>query len=185
MSLWCSAVCLQVIWSTSPSWSHGASWRCWSTSMNGPVTKRSASLTSCFQCWNWSLRREPQLQSACATHGSPSSGDLQPLHLPSLPLSPETATDHFPVWAYQMNIYFSFCFVVLDFLCSCYWANASVYVCFVFVGSSLGVMTSGIQWIILLCGHVGSNCCSPFTHPTKKTCYCTASDSSLFVTLLH
>lgn len=76
--------------------------------MNGPVKKPSASLTSCVLCWNWSLRRELQLQSACATHGSPTSGDLQPLHLPFLPLSPETATDHFPVWAYQMNIYFSF-----------------------------------------------------------------------------
>lgn len=73
----------------------------------------------------------------------------------------------------------------LDFLCSRYWAIASVYVCFVFVGSSLCVMTSGIPWVILLCGHVGSNCCSPFTHLTKQTCYCTASDSSLFVTLLH
>lgn len=56
---------------------------------------------------------------------------------------------------------------------------------FVFVGSSLGVTTSGIQWIILLCAHVGSDCCAPFSHPTKQTCNCTAGDSSLFVTLLH
>lgn len=32
----------------------------------------------------------------------------------------------------------------LDYLCFCYWTNASVYVCFVCVGSSLSVMTLGI-----------------------------------------
>lgn len=106
-------------------------------------------------------------------------------HRPSLPshLLPETATDHFPVWAYQMNIYFSFWFVVLDFLCCCFWAIASVYVCFAFVGSSLGVM-SGIQWIFIsLCSCWLQLLCS--VHPPKKTVHCTASDSSLFVTLLH
>lgn len=150
----CVCVCgpLQVTWNTSPSWSPGACWRCWSTSTSGRGRRPSASPTSCFPCWSWCPRREPRPPSACATPGSPSSGDLQPLHLlplPSLlsPLSPETATDHFPVWAYQIYIYFSiFLFFVLSYffvfivelmlLCT---------FCFVRGGSSLSATTLGIQ----------------------------------------
>lgn len=104
---------LQVIWNTSPSWSRGACWRCWLTSTSGPAKKLSASPTSLFPCWSWSQRKEPRRQSACATLGSPSSGDLLSLHLPPfLPtLSRDCNRSLFPIWAYQMNIYFSyFCF---------------------------------------------------------------------------
>lgn len=115
---WCSTVCLQVIWNTSLSWSRGDCWRCWLTNTSGPAKKQSASLTSFFPCWSLFQRKEPRPQSACATPGSPSSGHLQLSNLPSLPPPPETATDHFPVWAYQMDIYFSLFFLL--FLVRCF-----------------------------------------------------------------
>lgn len=174
LALWRSAVCLQVIWSTSPSWSRGACWRCWSTSTSGPAKKLSASLTSCSPCWSSSQRREPRPQSACVTPGSPSSGDLQPLHLPPPPLppplslSPETATDHFPVWAYQTNIYFSLFFFVSLFWISYVLVLELMLLCtFALYLFLSGVMTSGIQWIILLCGHVGSDLLCSVHQPSK------------------
>lgn len=56
---------------------------------------------------------------------------------------------------------------------------SSVYVCFVFVGSSLVTTSgSGLYFFVV-------NCCAPFNRPVlaKQTCSCTASDSFLF--LLH
>ena len=59
----------------------------------------------------------------------------------------------------------------LFFLFCCFWISYVLVIelmllcMFVFVGSSLGVTTSGIQWIILLFSHAGSNCCAPFTSP--------------------
>lgn len=151
---------LQAIWSTSPSWSRGACWRCWLTSTSGPVKKPSASATSYSPCWSWSLRKEPRPQSACATLGSPSSGDLQLLHLPSLLLSPETATDHFPVWAYQMNIYFSICFVIffgflMFLLLSACFSVCLLCICWFFplcddVRNPVGYITLWSCWLQLL-----------------------------------
>lgn len=82
--------------------------------------------------------------------------------LPSFPLSPETATDHFFQFGHIRWIFISliFVFVVLDFLCCHYWADASVYVllciCWFFsrcddVGIPVDYITLWSCWLQLLC----------------------------------
>lgn len=138
------------------------------------MKKPSASLTSCFPCWSSSLRNGPRLQNACATPGSPSSGP-QFLHLPPLPLSPETATDHFPVWAYQMNIYFSF--LVLLFVVFLMFSSLSfrfcvclVFMCWLSFRNPVDYICLRSCWLQLMRA----------AHPTPQTCYCSSSDSPLF-----
>lgn len=134
---------LQVIWNTSPSWSRGVSWRCWSTSMSGPAKNRSASQTSCFPCWSWFQKREPRLQNACATPGLPSSGDLQSLHLSSHSLQRlQQITFQFGHirWLFISLLFFVSLF--LDYFCFCYGNIAFVYDC---VGSSPSVMMWGVK----------------------------------------
>lgn len=180
---WC--FCLQVIWNTSPSWSPGACWRCWSTSTSGPVKKQSASLTSWFQCWRWSQKREPQPQNVCATPGSPSSGDLQPLHtfLSSLSLSLQRLQQITFQFGHIRWLFISlFVSLFLDYLC---FVIELMLLCMLalYVLVLLCVPMWGISRFILFCDHICSNCCALFTHPWKQTCI--ASDWSLFLTLLH
>lgn len=173
---------LQVIWNTSPNWSPGACWRCWWTNMSGPVRKQKPSPTSCFPCWSCSLRKEPQLRSACATPGSPSSGDLQLLFLPFLPLPQETATDHFPLWAYQ-NIYFSVLLFLVSFI---FVINAVCLLCICwFLSWCVGVRNTVGMFFFFFVVMLIQTAVLFFNHPTEQTYCCTASDSSLFVTLLH
>lgn len=78
-----------------------------------------------------------------------------------------------------------FCFIILEYVC---FVIELMLLC-MFALYLLVLLL--VRWrresnrFILFCGHFCSNCCDPFTHPLKRTCSCTASDSSLFVTLLH
>lgn len=191
-----AALCgpLQVTWNTSPSWSPGACWRCWSTSTSGRGRRPSALPTSCFPCWSWCPRREPRPPSACATPGLPSSGDLQPLHLLPLPspvptlsrdcnrsLSSLGISDEY-LFLYLFCFTFFFVLFIMELMLLCTFA---LYVTVLLLAWRRGESSR----FIFFCGHVFPNCCSPFTRfnkaKKKKPHRCTASDSSLFVTLLH
>ena len=74
---------------------------------------------------------------------APSRHCTSPLPSPFSSHSPETATDHFPVWAYLINIYyFFFLFVLLP--CSYHWGVARVYVLLFPVSIHLSLCIDGV-----------------------------------------
>lgn len=175
----CPSGCLQATWNTSQSWSHGDCWRCSSTSTSGPVKKPSASPTSCFPCWSWSLRREPQLQSACATHGSPSSGVFQPLHLPSLSLFLQRLQQitfqfgHIRWIFISLFVFFLFSYVLVELKLLCMFALYLLVLFSVWWRQE----SSGLYFFVMLAPT--AVLCSPF-HPSKPVIVLLVTHPCLF-----